>query len=82
MTSPAIELRDLHYKVGRFELGPITTAVPRGCVLALIGPNGAGKTTLLDLIMGLGRPRSGIIEVLGLTQPSDEVAIKARVAYW
>jgi ABC-2 type transport system ATP-binding protein len=81
MTSPAIELRDLHYKVGRFELGPITTTVPRGCVLALIGPNGAGKTTLLDLIMGLGRPKSGAIQVLGLSQPSDEVAIKSRVAY-
>ena len=81
MRSPAIELRDLHYKVGRFELGPITTTVPRGCVLALIGPNGAGKTTLLDLIMGLGRPKSGAIQVLGLSQPSDEVAIKSRVAY-
>lgn len=81
LTSPAIELRDLYCKLGRFELGPIGTTIPRGGVLALIGPNGAGKTTLLDLIMGLGRPKSGLIEVLGLDQPSNEVAIKAKVAY-
>lgn len=81
MASPAIELRDLYCRLGSFELGPITATVPRGCVLALIGPNGAGKTTLLDLMMGLGRPKSGRIEVLGLAQPADEVAIKTRVAY-
>ncbi len=31
--------------------------------------------------MGLGRPDAGAIEVLGLSQPRDEVAIKARTAY-
>ena len=81
MTTQAIALDALYCKLGRFELGPITTTLPRGSVVALIGPNGAGKTTLLDLIMGLGRPRSGVIKVLGLTQPKDAVAIKARVAY-
>ena len=81
MTTPAIALEALYCKLGRFELGPITTTLPRGSVVALIGPNGAGKTTLLDLIMGLGRPGSGRIDVLGLTQPKDAVAIKARVAY-
>ena len=40
----------------------------------------AGLTTL-DLIMGLGRPDKGAIEVLGLNQPHDEAAIKAKVAY-
>ncbi|ESQ81810.1 hypothetical protein AEAC466_19805 [Asticcacaulis sp. AC466] len=80
-TTPAIELSDLYCTSGKFALGPINTTVPRGCVLALIGPNGAGKTTLLDLIMGLGRPNRGHIQILGLSQPVDEVAIKARVAY-
>jgi ABC-2 type transport system ATP-binding protein len=81
MTTPAIALDGLYCKLGKFELGPITARVPRGSVVALIGPNGAGKTTLLDLIMGLGRPARGRIEVSGLSQPRDAVAIKARVAY-
>jgi ABC-2 type transport system ATP-binding protein len=79
--SPAIELDGLYCKLGRFELGPVTATVPRGSVVALIGPNGAGKTTLLDLVMGLGRPARGRIRAVGLSQPKDEVAIKARVAY-
>jgi len=33
--------------------------------VGLIGPTGSGKTTLLALIVGLVRPTSGIIEVLG-----------------
>ncbi len=81
MTSPAIALEALYCKLGKFELGPVTMTVPRGSVVALIGPNGAGKTTLLDLVMGLGRPKRGGIQVVGLSQPRDAVAIKARVAY-
>ncbi len=81
MTTPAIELTDLSVKTGKFQLGPLSLRLPRGGVLALIGPNGAGKTTLLDLIMGLGRPAGGTIAVCGLTQPTQDVAIKARIAY-
>ncbi|MGN6425153.1 MAG: ATP-binding cassette domain-containing protein [Asticcacaulis sp.] len=79
--SPAILTEGLYCKQGGFTLGPLDLSVPRGSITALIGPNGAGKTTLLDLMMGLGRARSGRIELLGLTQPGDEVAIKTRVAY-
>jgi len=79
--TPAVDTEKLYCKLGRFALGPMDLCVPRGSVTALIGPNGAGKTTLLDMLMGLGRPKSGAISVLGLKMPTDEVAIKARVAY-
>ncbi len=81
MTSPAIDLQAVTCKLGRFRLGPVDLIVPRGSIFALIGPNGAGKTTLLDRVMGLGRADSGAISVLGLSQPKDEVAIKAKTAY-
>src|SRR5207248_8494855 len=43
--------------------------------------NGAGKTTLLDLLMGMGRPDTGRVRMLGRDLARDEVAIKRRTAY-
>jgi len=81
MSEAAIALEGLICKVGRFQLGPLDFIAPRGSVTAFVGPNGAGKTTTLDLIMGMGRANAGRIRVLGLSQPQDEVRIKARTAY-
>jgi ABC-2 type transport system ATP-binding protein len=40
-------------------------AIPKGHVAALVGPNGAGKSTLLNLAVGLAKPTSGELTVLG-----------------
>lgn len=47
-------------------LKDVTLAVPQGKCVALIGHNGAGKTTLMKLILGLARPTSGSVAVLGV----------------
>jgi ABC-2 type transport system ATP-binding protein len=47
--------------------------IGRGEVVAFLGPNGAGKTTTIDLVLGLSRPTSGQVEVLGLS-PRQAVA--------
>jgi ABC-2 type transport system ATP-binding protein len=44
-------------------------AIPEGAFVALVGPNGAGKSTLLLMLVGLLRPSSGELLVLG-KQPS------------
>jgi ABC-2 type transport system ATP-binding protein len=77
----ALALKDVTRRLGNFTLGPLNLEVPRGSVTALIGPNGAGKTTTLDLALGLGAPDGGSIDVVGLSMPTDEVAIKRKVAY-
>lgn len=46
-------------------LEDVTFWVPEGEFLCLCGPNGAGKSTLLKAILGLVRPTSGAITVLG-----------------
>lgn len=81
MTTSAIELSNVGRRLGKFELGPLNLIIPRGSIFALIGPNAAGKTTLLDLLMGMGLPDLGRIELLGMNLATDEVAIKKRVAY-
>lgn len=43
----------------------INLSVPEGEFLALMGPSGSGKSTLLNLIAGIDRPSSGIVNVAG-----------------
>ncbi len=50
-----------------------------GEVMGFLGPNGAGKSTTLRLALGLVRPTSGSVSVLGHPAGSDEA--RARVAY-
>jgi ABC-2 type transport system ATP-binding protein len=77
-----LETSDLTKRYGR-------TVALRGCdlslvggkVTGLVGPNGAGKTTLLQIAVGLHRPTSGRIRVLGLDPSSDAVPVLSRVAF-
>ncbi len=43
----------------------INLSIPIGECVCIVGPNGAGKTTLVRLLLGLLRPFSGEIRVLG-----------------
>ncbi|HSM36014.1 MAG TPA: ABC transporter ATP-binding protein [Longimicrobiales bacterium] len=55
-------------------------AVGEGETLALIGPNGSGKTTCLKAAVGLVRPSSGEVRVLGL-DPFLRPAARERLGY-
>ena len=44
-----------------------------GEVVAFLGPNGAGKTTTIDMVLGLSRPTTGAVQVLGL-EPREAIA--------
>ncbi|MGH2514140.1 MAG: ABC transporter ATP-binding protein [Ktedonobacterales bacterium] len=60
-------------------LDGVTFTVLPGETFGLIGPNGSGKTTLLRLLLGLGRPTSGMVRVLGRVMPDRRVA--AQLGY-
>jgi ABC-2 type transport system ATP-binding protein len=64
----------------RWALSDCTLAIPAGRVAGLVGPNGAGKTTLLHLAVGLLRPSSGTIAVLG-GRPGESSAQLGRVGF-
>lgn len=50
---------------GRNILNNISFKVNKGSVFGYLGPNGAGKTTTIRIAMGLMRPSSGSLQVLG-----------------
>ncbi|MGZ3581254.1 MAG: ABC transporter ATP-binding protein [Ktedonobacterales bacterium] len=55
-------------------LDDVSFQVAAGETFGLIGPNGSGKTTLIRLLLGLGRPTSGLLHVLGRTMPNRRIA--------
>jgi len=54
-------------------LDELSLEVPAGISFGLLGPNGAGKTTLIRLLVGLLKPKSGSVQILG-QKPSRKTA--------
>lgn len=79
---PAIQLCSLSKRYGRATaVDGLDLVVPNGAVLGLLGPNGAGKSTTLRMLMGLLRPTSGSVRVLGLDVFRHPGRVKQRVGY-
>ena len=60
-------------------LTDLTVDIPRG-ITGMLGPNGAGKSTLMRLLMGLIRPSSGSLTILGLN-PMRDAHVFRRVGF-
>src|SRR3990167_1214734 len=56
-------------------LWDINFSLPTGRLCAVVGPNGAGKSTLLQAILGIVKPLSGTIRLLG----EEARKVQARV---
>jgi ABC-2 type transport system ATP-binding protein len=62
-----------HWYGAHVAVEDLNLEVAPGETVALLGPNGAGKSTTISLLLGLRRPHSGRVEVLGTT-PRKAVA--------
>ena len=77
-----IEFNGVTKQFGRkVVLDHVTFNVPAGTVFALLGENGAGKTTSIKSMLGLCRPESGTIRVLGLDPHRNGTEIRGRVGF-
>ncbi|AVP97125.1 ABC transporter [Ahniella affigens] len=77
----ALALQQINKTYDHFRLHDIDLSVPEGQIMGLVGVNGAGKTTLMRILMGLIRPDSGNVEVLGLPMPDAQVAAKRDIGF-
>jgi ABC-2 type transport system ATP-binding protein len=75
-----VQTNELHKHFGSIHaVDGVNLSVRRGEIYGLLGPNGSGKTTLIRLLLGLLRPTSGTIRLLGEAVPNK--AILGQVGY-
>ncbi|ANP47067.1 ABC transporter ATP-binding protein [Candidatus Viadribacter manganicus] len=75
----ALEAEGLVKRYGqRTAVQDLSFRVPAGSIYGVLGPNGAGKSSTLRMLVGVLRPTSGRISVLG--GPADRETMK-RVGY-
>ena len=68
---PAVEFTDVTLAYGnRVILSNVSMKIPKNQTTVLLGPSGAGKSTMIRLAVGLLKPTSGSVSVLGSTLQS------------
>jgi ABC-2 type transport system ATP-binding protein len=79
---PAVKLSGVSKRYGDVTaVDYLDLEVRRGEVFGLLGPNGSGKSTTLKMILGLVKPDSGSVNVLGINVEDDPVAVKRKIGY-
>ena len=80
----SLQLNHIHFEYDEAKpiLNDITLTIHKGDKIAFIGESGSGKSTLVDLIIGLYRPKSGLITVDGIALDESTIkAWRAKVGY-
>ncbi len=58
----------------------VSFQIPKGQIMGFLGPNGSGKTTSIKMLLGLTKPQTGTIKVLG-KNPFTNRKIKYDIGY-
>lgn len=75
----SIEIKNLSKDYKSFSLKDVSFNVPKGTVVGFVGENGAGKSTTLKAILGITRPDSGGITVLGEASTALSPELKEKI---
>src|ERR1700712_3314286 len=80
-----VEIRGAHKSYRRWRkptqhaVRGLDLTVESGGVFGFLGPNGSGKTTTIRLLLGLVRPDSGSLRVLGRSVPDELPLVIGRI---
>ena len=82
MSAATIRVREVTKRFGKVDaVRAASFDLQQGETVALVGHNGAGKTTLIKLMLGLIRPTSGSIEVLGDDPAAGQFAARRELGF-
>ncbi len=82
MSAPAIRVRHLSHRFGRFDvLRDVSFDVAHGEIFGFIGPNGAGKTTTIRVMATLLEPMAGRVEIDGIDVTLDPESVRRVIGY-
>src|SRR6266567_772596 len=82
MSTPVIQTENLTKSYGsRIAVNHLNLTVEAKQIHGFLGPNGAGKTTTIKMLVGLLRPESGSIKILGEDAAGDRPGIRRRFGY-
>jgi len=77
-----IRLKNVAKRYGHFvAVRDLDLEVEDGEIMGIIGHNGAGKSTTLKMILGLIRPTSGQVEVMGQDMAKESTYAKRFIGY-
>jgi len=65
----------------RIAVNHLNLTVEAKQIHGFLGPNGAGKTTTIKMLVGLLRPDSGSLKILGMNAAGDKPRIRERIGY-
>ncbi len=82
MDEPAIDIQNLTKSYGKLvAVNKLSLKVEPKQVHGFLGPNGAGKTTTIKMLVGLLRPDSGSLRILGMDGIGDNTRVRQRIGY-
>jgi len=78
----AIDTTDLTKRYGSLvAVSKLDLKVKADTIHGFLGPNGAGKTTTMKILIGLLKPDSGSVSVLGQELGWDKPDVRSRIGY-
>ena len=82
MSAATVHVRQVTKRFGKVgAVRGVSFDLERGETVALVGHNGAGKTTLIKLMLGLIRPTSGSVEVLGDDPAAGQFSARKELGF-
>jgi ABC-2 type transport system ATP-binding protein len=78
----AVEVSNLTKRYGSLvAVDDLDLEVKLHTIHGFLGPNGAGKTTTIKILIGLLKPDSGLVKVLGQELDWDKPSLRTKVGY-